>query len=154
MDALEAEQVKPASSRIRLPFGFAKRHGVLLQQQSHGWQLYIHTATAPAAVLEVRRMLAEPFQIARLSAVEFEAMLEASYQRDSSEAQQLMEDIGNEVNLASLADDIQESEDLLENEDDAPGEDSPAPSAGDSENSETPGEEQGETKKKGWGWFN
>ncbi|MBZ9613029.1 type II secretion system ATPase GspE [Rheinheimera maricola] len=120
MDALEAEQVKPASSRIRLPFGFAKRHGVLLQQQPHGWQLYIHTGTAPAAVLEVRRMLAEPFQMQRLSATEFEAMLEASYQRDSSEAQQLMEDIGNEVNLASLADDIQESEDLLENEDDAP----------------------------------
>ena len=120
MDALDAEQVVPASNRIRLPFGFAKRHGVLLQQQDHGWQLYIHTATAPAAVLEVRRMLAEPFQIKRLSAVEFEALLEASYQRDSSEAQQLMEDIGNEVNLASLADDIQESEDLLENEDDAP----------------------------------
>ena len=120
MDALQAEQVKPASSRIRLPFGFAKRHGVLLAQQSAGWQLYIHSATSPAAVLEVRRMLAEPFQIQRLSAVEFDAMLEASYQRDSSEAQQLMEDIGNEVNLASLADDIQESEDLLENEDDAP----------------------------------
>lgn len=120
MDVLETEQVKPASHRIRLPFGFAKRHGVLLQQQVQGWQLYIHAATAPAAVLEVRRMLAEPFQISRLSAVEFEALLEASYQRDSSEAQQLMEDIGNEVNLASLADDIQESEDLLENEDDAP----------------------------------
>jgi general secretion pathway protein E len=120
MGTLDAEQIKPASSRIRLPFGFAKRHGVLLQQQTHGWQLYIHTTTAPVAVLEVRRMLAEPFQIQRLSAVEFEAMLEASYQRDSSEAQQLMEDIGNEVNLASLAEDIQESEDLLENEDDAP----------------------------------
>lgn len=120
MDALQAEQVKPASSRIRLPFGFAKRHGVLLQQQGQSWLLYIHTATSAAAVLEVRRMLAEPFQVKRLSAVEFEAMLEASYQRDSSEAQQLMEDIGNEVNLASLADDIQESEDLLENEDDAP----------------------------------
>lgn len=121
MDVLEAEQVKPASSRIRLPFGFAKRHGVLLKLQAdEGWRLYIHTATTAAAVLEVRRMLAEPFQIQRLSAVEFESMLEASYQRDSSEAQQLMEDIGNEVNLASLADDIQESEDLLENEDDAP----------------------------------
>ena len=34
MDALEAEQVKPASSRIRLPFGFAKRHGVLLKLQA------------------------------------------------------------------------------------------------------------------------
>ncbi len=121
MDTLDAEQVKPASHRIRLPFGFAKRHGVLLQQQAQGgWLLYIHNTTQPAAVLEVRRMLAEPFQISRLSAIEFEALLEASYQRDSSEAQQLMEDIGNEVNLASLADDIQESEDLLENEDDAP----------------------------------
>ena len=120
MTALEAEQAVPASKAIRLPFGFAKRHGVLLQRQGSSWQLYIHDATQPSAVLEVRRMLAEPFQIARLSAVEFEAMLEASYQRDSSEAQQLMEDIGNEVNLASLADDIQESEDLLENEDDAP----------------------------------
>jgi len=120
MTALEAEQSVPLSKAIRLPFGFAKRHGVLLQRQAAGWQLYIHDATQPSAVLEVRRMLAEPFQIARLNAVEFEAMLEASYQRDSSEAQQLMEDIGNEVNLASLADDIQESEDLLENEDDAP----------------------------------
>lgn len=120
MALLEEQQVSPASPRIRLPFGFAKRHGVLLQQQSGTWILYIHAATQPTAVLEVRRMLAEPFAISRLSATEFDALLEASYQRDSSEAQQLMEDIGNEVNLASLADDIQESEDLLENEDDAP----------------------------------
>ena len=120
MALLEEQQVSPASPRIRLPFGFAKRHGVLLQQQHGGWTLYIHAATQPAAVLEVRRMLSEPVVISRLSANEFEALLEASYQRDSSEAQQLMEDIGNEVNLASLADDIQESEDLLENEDDAP----------------------------------
>lgn len=120
MALLEEQQVSPASPRIRLPFGFAKRHGVLLQQQSGTWILYIHAATQPTAVLEVRRMLAEPFAISRLSATEFDVLLEASYQRDSSEAQQLMEDIGNEVNLASLADDIQESEDLLENEDDAP----------------------------------
>ncbi len=31
-----------------------------------------------------------------------------------------MQDIGNEVDLASLADEIPETEDLLENEDDAP----------------------------------
>ena len=115
MALLEEQQVSPASPRIRLPFGFAKRHGVLLQQQSGTWILYIHAATQPTAVLEVRRMLAEPFAISRLSATEFDALLEGSYQRASSEAQQLMEDIGNEVNLASLADDIQESEDLLEN---------------------------------------
>lgn len=121
MEALVAEEeVKPVSSRIRLPFGFAKRHGVLLQQQHDGWLLYVQPTTRPESVLEVRRLLAESFTVKSLSATEFEALLEASYQRDSSEAQQLMEDIGNEVNLASLADDIPETEDLLENEDDAP----------------------------------
>jgi general secretion pathway protein E len=120
LDQVAADDIKPVSSRIRLPFGFAKRHGVLLQQQKDGWLLSVHTATSAPAVLEVRRMLAEPFTINKLSPIEFEALLEASYQRDSSEAQQLMEDIGKEVNLASLADEIPETEDLLENEDDAP----------------------------------
>ncbi|OZB43647.1 MAG: type II secretion system protein GspE [Alishewanella sp. 34-51-39] len=116
-----AEQpIQPVSPRIRLPFGFAKRFGVLLQQQATGWMLYTQPATSAQALLEVRRLLAEPFQVQRLDAQAFEALLEASYQRDSSEAQQLMEDIGNEVDLVSLAEDIQETEDLLENEDDAP----------------------------------
>ena len=118
MTTLELES--PAAVRVRLPFGFAKRHGVLLQGQTDSWQLLINPNTNAAALLEVRRVLTQPFSVQRLSAVEFEAMLEAAYQRDSSEAQQIMQDIGNEVNLASLADEIPETEDLLENEDDAP----------------------------------
>ena len=49
MDALEAEQVKPASSRIRLPFGFAKRHGVLLQQQAQTLLMLLHHHAAISA---------------------------------------------------------------------------------------------------------
>mgnify|MGYP005837101767 CR=1 FL=1 len=121
MNAVVTEtEITPVNSKIRLPFGFAKRYGVLLQQQAEHWVLYVQPATQPQALLEVRRLLAEPFRVQKLDALAFEALLEASYQRDSSEAQQLMEDIGNEVDLASLAEDIQETEDLLENEDDAP----------------------------------
>ncbi|MDP4535621.1 type II secretion system ATPase GspE [Alkalimonas collagenimarina] len=120
MEHDELPEAQPVSARIRLPFAFAKRHSVLLQQQAEGFMLYVQPATKPEAVLEVRRMLSDSFSITRLSALEFESILEASYQRDSSEAQQIMQDIGNEVNLASLADDIPESEDLLDNEDDAP----------------------------------
>lgn len=121
MSAVVTEtEIAPVSSKIRLPFGFAKRYGVLLKQQLDSWVLYVQPATQPEALLEVRRLLAEPFTVQKLDALAFEALLEASYQRDSSEAQQLMEDIGNEVDLASLAEDIQETEDLLENEDDAP----------------------------------
>ena len=50
----------------------------------------------------------------------FDAILGPAYQRDSSEAKQLMEDIGNEVNLFSLAEELPKTEDLLDSEDDAP----------------------------------
>jgi len=117
----EMEQLNPAlTQRVRLPFSFAKRFGVLLQPHHDGWLLYVQPATPPQALLEVRRLLAQPFKVQQLDALAFEALLEAAYQRDSSEAQQIMEDIGNEVDLASLAEDIPEAEDLLENEDDAP----------------------------------
>ena len=44
----------------------------------------------------------------------------ATYARDASEARQMVEDLGDELDLASLADSVPETEDLLEQEDDAP----------------------------------
>ena len=64
--------------------------------------------------------LGQPYQIDVKSADQFELLLTEAFQRDSSEAKQMMEDIGNEVDLYSLADEMVETEDLLENEDDAP----------------------------------
>jgi general secretion pathway protein E len=119
MSAADLSEMQPVA-KVRLPFGFAKRFGVLLQAQTDGWLLYVNPQTSPVALLEVRRLLSAPFKVQKLQQAEFDALLEASYQRDSSEAQQIMQDIGNEVDLASLADEIPETEDLLENEDDAP----------------------------------
>ena len=42
------------------------------------------------------------------------------YQRDSSEARQLMEDLGNEMDFFALAEELPQSEDLLDADDDAP----------------------------------
>ncbi|KOO59359.1 general secretion pathway protein GspE [Rheinheimera sp. KL1] len=120
MSAVDLNEMQPAAAKVRLPFGFAKRFGVLLQAQADGWLLVVNPQTPPTALLEVRRLLSAPFKVQKLQQTEFDALLEASYQRDSSEAQQIMQDIGNEVDLASLADEIPETEDLLENEDDAP----------------------------------
>lgn len=112
-----------------LPFGFAKRHSVLVNiveneknicNERDNYVLHCIANVNPDIVLEVRRILKVPFIIEYHSADEFELLLTIAYQRDSSEAQQLMENIGNEVDLYSLADEITETEDLLENEDDAP----------------------------------
>ena len=114
-------------TNVRLPFGFAKRHQVLVQRwdnnDEHIEKKFVVTClpnVKPEILLEVRRVLKQPFSIATTDADTFEQLLTTSYQRDSSEAQQVMEDIGNEVNLYSLADEMTETEDLLENEDDAP----------------------------------
>ncbi|MCF3998110.1 Flp pilus assembly complex ATPase component TadA, partial [Pseudomonas aeruginosa] len=50
----------------------------------------------------------------------FNQALAASYQHDSSAAMQLAEDLGGSLDLVALADQVPETEDLMEQEDDAP----------------------------------
>lgn len=103
-----------------LPFGFAKRHNVVLTSENNQYVVCCLADVRADILLEIRRYLKSTFSVQILSVEAFELSLTQAYQRDSSEAQQVMEDIGNEVNLYSLADEMVESEDLLENEDDAP----------------------------------
>ena len=107
-------------SDYRLPFGFDKRHNVLINKEDNGFILHCLADVDVNVLSEIRRILRTSFRIEIQTIEEFEQTLTISYQIDSSEAQQMMEDIGNEVDLYSLADEIVESEDLLENEDDAP----------------------------------
>ncbi len=117
---LEAVENLASLVPMQLPFGFAKRHSVLLETGEHGVTLFCTEQVSQDALVEVRRFLGQPYQVEVKSAEEFEQLLTESFQRDSSEAKQMMEDIGNEVDLYSLADEMTETEDLLENEDDAP----------------------------------
>ncbi len=118
---------EPEESAVawRLPFAFAKRFSVLLSRQEQnsqqsGYILHCLADINVDTIVEVRRIIKAPFSFDVQDASTFELLLTQAYQRDSSEAQQMMEDIGNEVDLYSLADEMVESEDLLENEDDAP----------------------------------
>ncbi|MDF2179215.1 type II secretion system ATPase GspE [Aliiglaciecola sp. CAU 1673] len=117
MPAVVDEQ---AVAHRQLGFGFAKRHKVLLDTAEQPAILY-HTAETPFEVFaEVRRFLGREFRLVDISAEKFESLLTKAFQRDSSEAKQLMEDIGNEGDLFALAEELPETEDLLESEDDAP----------------------------------
>lgn len=106
---------------LRLPFGFAKRFGVML---SHGDEdkpkLIIKADTDFNALMEVRRVIGRALPYQTVSSDLFDQELEQAYQRNASETQQLMEDIGNEVDLFSIAEELPGTEDLLESEDDAP----------------------------------
>ncbi len=116
----EAVLDEATAASLVLPFGFAKRHSVLISKTPEGYILHCLADISPAIISEIRRVIRAPFSFDIQSIDSFEQLLTIAYQRDSSEAKQMMEDIGNEVDLYSLADEITETEDLLENEDDAP----------------------------------
>lgn len=114
MDALSTE----VSAR-RLPFGFAKRHGVvLLAEAGESWLGY-RPGVDPVAFAEAQRFLGVGLALRGLTDDAFEQALAKAYQHDSA-SMQLAENIGGSMDLAALAEQVQETEDLLEQEDDAP----------------------------------
>jgi len=103
----------------RLPFGFAKRHGVVLATQDNQPCLLHRPGVDLVAVAEAQRFAGARLTLRALTPEAFEQALAAAYQHDSSAATQLAEDLGN-LDLAALADQVPETEDLMEQEDDAP----------------------------------
>ncbi|WOT07060.1 type II secretion system ATPase GspE [Shewanella youngdeokensis] len=119
--ASETDEAFHSTSKERLPFAFAHRLNVALDKDENGvLSLYYTTGTPIEALLETRRYCGKAVPLVKLEAMEFEARLTQAYQANSSEAQQMMEDIGNEMDLFTLAEEMPQTEDLLEGDDDAP----------------------------------
>lgn len=113
--------VQVTSYSKRLPFSFANRFKLVLEPTEAGMVLYYVEPISVQALLEVKRFCAQTFSLQSISTEAFESKLTEAYQRDSSEARQLMEDIGADSDdFFSLAEDLPQDEDLLESEDDAP----------------------------------
>jgi len=117
----ETDEVFHSTSKERLPFAFAHRFEVVLDSVNEPGLTLFHTASTPVeALLEARRYTGKELPLVQLAPDAFEARLTQAYQANSSEAQQLMEDIGNEMDLFTLAEELPQTEDLLEGDDDAP----------------------------------
>ncbi len=109
-------------SSLHLPFSFAKRNGVFLRFDANKMPVLCHQPGISAhTYAEVRRLIDGPFKRELINADEFEQALATAYERDSSEAMQMVENLGDEIDLNSIANAVvRETEDLLEQEADAP----------------------------------
>lgn len=103
-----------------LPFPYAKRAGAYVLESQGQLTLFHKTLIDPSVVGEIQRHLGRSFVCSPIAEELFERMLAQAYESRSNEAMQMVEDLGDEMDLASLADSVPESEDLLEQEDDAP----------------------------------
>ena len=122
-ETLEVEIVETPTRLVTtsLPFTFAQQFNVLLERDGQHTPVIVHEGQPGLQVLtELRRMLGEPFTLQGVSSDEFKRRLTLAYQRDNNEAVQMAEDIGADVDLSRLADEIPESGDLMDTEDDAP----------------------------------
>ena len=106
--------------QIQIPYSFAKRHGVLLRYD--GDQVFIvrRENTAWIALQEARRLLNVPAHYEILDDQRFNALLSSSYAGDTGESQQVAAGLEDHPDLLSLADQVPEAEDLMDQEDDAP----------------------------------
>ncbi len=107
----------------RLPFSFANRFKLVLEwdAQFTSATVYYVAPVSVGALAEVKRVVRSDLKLEELTEDAFESKLTQVYQRDSSEARQLMEDIGADSDdFFSLAEELPQSEDLLESDDDAP----------------------------------
>jgi general secretion pathway protein E len=105
----------------RPPFAFAKRHGVLVSHDmGDHFEVICRTGTSVQSAAEIRRFLGRPIKLQQVPAEQFDSLLQSSYQEGSGEAMQMMQGLDDDLDLASIAQELSEPEDLLESQDDAP----------------------------------
>ncbi|MDH5436816.1 MAG: ATPase, T2SS/T4P/T4SS family, partial [Gammaproteobacteria bacterium] len=106
---------------MQLPFSFAKRHGVLIKDSDSSQTTIAYRPGITTAVLsELRRFLSMPMQLEAVTTGQFDDLLSKTYEQQSSQAMQMMEDLGDDLDLEHVAQQLSEPEDLLESQDDAP----------------------------------
>ena len=118
VENIDAEE---AETQSRLPFLFARRQGVVLTSldEKNAHVSYRQDATT-LGIREIQRFTGLPLSLTKVDDEAFESLLAEVYQTDSSDAMQAMEGLGDEFDLFRIAEELPETEDLLEAEDDAP----------------------------------
>ncbi|MEM6513199.1 MAG: type II secretion system ATPase GspE [Pseudomonadota bacterium] len=105
----------------KLPFSFARRHGVLIRDiDEHAADAVYKAGTSPLSLVEVRRFAGVPVTMSRVSDEIFENLLQQSYEQGSQAAMEMVDGLDDEFSLHRVAQELQEPSDLLDSDDDAP----------------------------------
>ncbi|WP_416885486.1 type II secretion system ATPase GspE [Marinospirillum sp.] len=103
-----------------LSYRFAKRQGVALELRAGQRHLILREDAPLAAWQEVVRVWGDPASLERLDKAAFEQRLARLYEGGSGAAADLIEGLSEQVNLASLMDELPKIEDLMDSENEAP----------------------------------
>ncbi|MEK7206495.1 MAG: GspE/PulE family protein, partial [Pseudomonadota bacterium] len=118
--APDLQTLDPAWTQ-RLPYHFAKRHGVISACQRDGRvEIWSKPGTSSTTLAEIYRALGQPIHLREMNAEAFNSALNRAYERGMSQAMDIVDDMGEDMDLAELTHNLPQATDLLESEDDAP----------------------------------
>ncbi|MEW8459972.1 MAG: ATPase, T2SS/T4P/T4SS family, partial [Candidatus Thiodiazotropha endolucinida] len=125
VDELTAESVlldEATQTPVQLPYAFARRHGVVIVRDDEQDQLQlVHKPGVSLGVLnEVRRLFSQPLIYTQVDEETLEKQLSQIYEAGSKQSSQIMETMGDDIDLDNAARALNQPEDLLESDDDAP----------------------------------
>lgn len=110
----------PAGAPVDIPYAFAREHGVMITGDADGrYTVALRDGADPIALLEVRRHLAQPFDVEVVEAPSFARLLSDHY-ADAGNADMMAGAMGIGDGLDSLDGGVPSAEDLLDSADDAP----------------------------------
>ena len=104
-----------------LNFTFAKRHRICPLSTGEGLVLLHDSDLTLSTLLEVQRHLPDtPFQLSKVTVEQFDSSLQQSFSGNSGALDEINKGWDETDDLSSIVDRLDEPEDLLESEDDAP----------------------------------
>ncbi len=109
----------------RLPYAFAKQHGVVLLELAGEARIGLREGACPQVLIEVRRALGAPLRIEPLVRAAFDRRLseiyaDASLGRGSGDEASGIDGFEQHASLDALVEEMPAAADLLESQDDAP----------------------------------
>jgi general secretion pathway protein E len=124
-DELDVESVlldEATQTPIQLPYAFARRHGVVIvtDEELKQRQLIYKPGVSLRVLNEVRRLFAQPLIYTQVDEDTLEKQISQIYESGSKQSSQIMETMGDDIDLDNAARALNQPEDLLESDDDAP----------------------------------
>jgi general secretion pathway protein E len=117
--AATSDDTVAAPRAKRLPFAYARRHGVLIQDAEGSTPIVIYRPGAKATSLaEARRFAGGDVRFVAVETELFDASLQAAY--ESGAAMTMVEGLDEEDDLMLAAQQLPEPSDLIDSDDDAP----------------------------------
>jgi general secretion pathway protein E len=111
----------PVTPAARIPYAFARIHGVLALAEEDGAVVVLTRPDATVdGIAELKRVLQRPLTWRSVDAERFAMELARAYNAPSAGIAQVSDDLSREIDLTRLMQDLPPAEDLLDNEAQAP----------------------------------